>query len=199
MDLSTPAAVPPPRSSRWPLVVAMIAAGAVGLCLCAIVTVGVLSLLGRRVETPTIITATDGQSQLTVPSTWTTQTDLNEVAELQVANLRQEQYVIVLTENKSDFVGVDLDLYADETLAILLESLAINGEPTRRALTVNNKPALQYQVRGTINNLQVVYWITSIEGTHNYYQVAAWTLASKAEQNAPVFEQVVQSFQEVIP
>lgn len=197
MEVAPVSSVPNGRSSRWWILTAVIVAGLVGLLLCVIVGVGILSMLGKRVE-PTVITATDGQSQLTVPGSWKVQDDLNDVAELQVANLLQEQYMIVLTENKADFADVDLAQYSDVTLEILLETVEIDQEPTPTSLTVNGRPAIQYEIRGVIDNMNVVYWMTNVEGTHNYYQIVAWTLASKAEQNGPIFQEVVQSFREVI-
>lgn len=197
MEFSPPSSVPQRSSSRKWIIAAVIGASLVGLLFCLIVGVGVLSLLGKRVE-PTVVTATDGQSQLTVPGSWKVQKDLNDLAEIQVANLLQEQYMIVLTENKSDFEDVDLAQYADGTLGVALESIETDDNPSPKSVTVNGKPAIQYELHGTVDNLKAVYWFTSVEGTDNYYQIVAWTLASKAEKNAPVFEEVVQSFQEVV-
>jgi hypothetical protein len=168
-----------------------------GLAVCGIVGVGMLTLLGQEVE-PSTITATDGQSQITLPVGWSVQKDLHDDAELQAANLRQEQYVIVLTENKADFVDTDLASYADVVLDSFLENVETEDRPTGRSVSINGAKALQYEIRGTVDNIKVVYWLTAVEGSQNYYQVLTWTLASKAEQNAPILQEVAQSFREVV-
>lgn len=197
MEVTPTSSIPQRSSSRRWIIAAAVVAGLVGLLFCLIVGVGVLSLLGKRVE-PTVVTATDGQSQLTVPTGWKVQEDLNEQAEIQVGNLLQEQYMVVLTENKSDFDDVNLEQYADGTLGAVLEMVETDEYPTPRSLTINGKPAIQYELHGTIDNMKAAYWLTNVEGTDNYYQVVAWTLESKAEKNEPVFEEVVQSFREVV-
>lgn len=197
MELNSASSIPRRRSTQWWIIAAGIIAGLVGLLFCLIVGVGILSLLGKRVE-PSVVTATDGQSQLTVPDSWKVRTDLNDVAEIQVANLIQEQYMIVLTENKADFDDVDLDQYADLTLEIALETIVVDEIPAAKSVTINGKRAIQYELHGTVDNMNVVYWITNVEGSHNYYQLLAWTLASKAEQNAPILHQVMHTFQEVV-
>ena len=186
-----------PRRFRWWILAAVIGGVIISLMFCAIVSVGALSLLGRKVTPPAVITATDGQSQLSVPAGWSKHDDLHDDAELQVANPVLEQYMIVLTENKADFVDTDLEDYTE----IVLESVVATAggeEPEPTSLTINGRPAVQYEVHGTVDNMKVVYWLTTVEGTENYYQVLGWTLDSKAEENRPVLQEVVQSFQEVV-
>ncbi len=190
---------PPRRSFPVWLIVVLVVAGLAMLGVCAIVSIGVLTLLGQRVDpTPTVITASDGQSQVTVPASWQTSTELNAAAELQVSNPLQEQYLIVLTESKSDFTEMDLETYTQIVLEGLAENVSGADITGPQSLTLNQQPALQYEVRGTVENLNVVYWLTVVEGTQNYYQVLTWTLASKAEANRPVFQQVIESFQEIV-
>ncbi len=196
MEVSPVPSAQPRRPFRW-WILAIIIVGLMGLAVCGIVGVGMLTLLGQEVE-PSTITATDGQSQITLPVGWSVQKDLHDDAELQAANLRQEQYVIVLTENKADFVDTDLASYADVVLDSFLENVETEDRPTGRSVSINGAKALQYEIRGTVDNIKVVYWLTAVEGSQNYYQVLTWTLASKAEQNAPILQEVAQSFREVV-
>lgn len=185
-----------PRRSRWWILGAVIGAVVLGLIVCVGVGVAVSGWQGQDAE-PTVITSTDGQSQLTVPASWSVQEDLHDDAELEVANLLQEQYVIVLTENKSDFVDTDLDSYSDLVAESVVEAAGAEDIGDATELTINGNAAQQYEVHGTVDNLKVVYWLTTVEGEQNFYQVLAWTLESKAEANEPVFQEVVQSFKEV--
>ena len=196
MDVSPVPAAQAGRPFRWWILGAVLVAGLVSLFLCAIIGFGVLTLLGQEVK-PTVITASDGQSRITIPAGWKSQEDLHDEAEIQVANSRQEQYLIVLTENKADFVDTDLARYGEIVSEALVENAQMSEDPETKSTTINGRPAIQYKISGTVDNLKVVYWLTAVEGVNNYYQVLAWTLASKAEDNAPILQQVVESFEEV--
>lgn len=195
MEMSSPPSVQPRRFRWW--IVAAVIGGLVGLLICAIIGVGVLSLLGRKVE-PSAVTATDGQSKVMMPAGWSVQDELHDDAEIQVANPREEQYMIVLTENKDDFVDTDLQDYAEITLESLAMSAGVDELPEPQSLTINGLPAIQYEISGTVDNMKVVYWLTDVEGTENYYQVLTWTLASQAEDNRAILQKAVESFEEIV-
>ena len=195
--ITQPSAAPSPRRSVPGWAIALLVAGALGaLALCAIVGIGALTLLGRTVE-PTVVTAIDGQSQVTVPGTWKSRDDLNDQAELQVANPAREQYLIVLTEARSDLVGFTLETYAQTVLDNLAVSLDDPTISEARPLTLGGRPAVQYEVRGTVDRIRAVYWLTAVEGSSSYFQVLTWTIESKAEGNAQVLQDVVASFREL--
>src|SRR5580765_1302488 len=93
---STPATPTRRRFPGW-LIGVIIAGSVFALALCAIMVIGVLTLLGQKV-TPTQINSDDGKTQVAVPGTWQKLTNLNDAADLQAGYPRQEQYLIVLTE-----------------------------------------------------------------------------------------------------
>ena len=192
---STPA---PPTRRRFPgWLIAVIAAGSVfALILCAIVVIGVLTLLGQKV-TPTMITSDDNTSQVTVPGTWQKLSNLNDVADLQAGYPRQEQYLIVITESKADMVDMDLEAYTRIILQKLTKNVQSPEVSAPRNLIINGRSAIQYEVRGIVKNLKVAYWLTSVDGAKHFHQVLAWTLVSKVEENRPILQGVVESFHEV--
>ncbi|MEM8530066.1 MAG: hypothetical protein AAGF95_04440 [Chloroflexota bacterium] len=148
-------------------------------------------------ETKTIV-STDGQSQISVPDFWTEETDLNDEAELQAASPLFEQYIIVLTESKTDFEGFDINLqsYAEIVRDNFLDSLGEVSVTDEQSLTINGRDAIQYELRGTVDGLDVVYWMTCVEGNDNYYQILSWTLLEYVDISAPALQEVVESFQE---
>ena len=75
-DLPTTPITAPRRRLSGGLLVAIIAGAVLALGFCAIVVVGVLSLLGHSV-TPTTLVSTDGKSQITAPGTWRKLDNLN--------------------------------------------------------------------------------------------------------------------------
>ena len=148
-------------------------------------------------ETKTIV-STDGQSQIDVPMFWTEETDLNDEAELQAASPLFEQYIIVLTESKLDFEGFDINLqsYSEIVRDNFLDSVGDVSMTDEQSLTINGNNAIQYELRGTVDGLDVVYWMTCVEGNDNYYQILSWTLLEYVDISAPELQEVVESFQE---
>src|SRR5262249_40266154 len=65
-----------------------------------------------------------------------------------------------------------------------------------RTLTIHNRSAIQYEIHGTSKNVRVMYILTCVDGTQNYYEVLAWTVESKADANRAILHQVSESFQE---
>ena len=191
-----PASPPVPRRTfpRWLIVLLVL--GSLGtLAFCAILVVGVLTLLGGKV-TPTVINAIDGKSHVTVPGTWHALTNLNGSAQLQVGNPLQEQYLIALTTNKADITDTDLASYSQQVATDLTSYLVNSTLSAPRSVTIHDRAAIQYEIHGTMKNVQVMYLLTCVDGTQNYYQVLAWTVESKANANRAILQQVSESFQE---
>ena len=61
-----------------------------------------------------VVKSIDGKVQVTVPSSWTESSELNDDAVLEVGNVWDELFLIVILENKRDFISVDLEvLFSD--------------------------------------------------------------------------------------
>ncbi|GGL56375.1 hypothetical protein [Planomonospora parontospora] len=141
-----------------------------------------------------LVKATDGKSEITVPSDWK-KLALLDSAGIQQGNTVKEQYLMVISEDQSAF-DFDLDGYAEAVTAKMRESLTdpVLGEP--RSLFVNGAPARQYELRGKTQGLDIVYWVTFVEGEQNFHQVVAWTLASRSDAHGPLLRQVSATFKE---
>jgi len=157
-----------------------------------------LGLAIFRPPAPYPVLSSDGAFQVTVPGSWTKRSDLHDEAELQVANPQQECYVVVLSEPKSDFQSdLTYHKHSDLTRQMIMESLK-NGKETAgpKEIEINGLKAVQYEIRGVVDNLEVVYLHTTIDGKTRFHQVLAWTLPSKLTANRPVLESVINSFRE---
>jgi hypothetical protein len=130
------------------------------------------------------------------PAGWSVQKDLNDKADLQVANPRAEQYLIVLTENKADLVDMTLEKYIGVTRDGFTAKLTDVKVSEPRTLTINGMSAIQYEISATSQNTRVVYWVTCVEGAKHFHQILAWTLASQADANRELLKQVVETFRE---
>ncbi|MGD1904889.1 MAG: hypothetical protein ACFB0C_02710 [Leptolyngbyaceae cyanobacterium] len=145
----------------------------------------------------TIVTSTNGTVQLTVPDDWQETDELNDVAILQAANPVDEKYVIVIDDTKEDFADATLEQYAEITSEMFLDILTDPNVSEPVSLTINGNSALQQQVEGSIDNINVIYLQTNVETDTHFYQVLTWTLKSRFDEHESIFKAVTESFQEV--
>ena len=139
----------------------------------------------------------DGQIAITLPTGWVQDDELNDRAQLEASNRAGQMYLIVLTQSKAEFRGMQRDTYAEITRGYLtrrLEKSEVSG-PTPVS-QVGGNPAVQYQVRGSLNDIDVLYLHTVVETPTRFAQILAWTPPADFEKNQPTLQQVIQSFQE---
>ncbi|MFQ3627680.1 MAG: hypothetical protein SNJ81_08915 [Cyanobacteriota bacterium] len=139
----------------------------------------------------------DGQTAITLPLGWVKDNELNDRAQLEASNRAEQMYLIVLTQPKAEFRGMQRETYAEITRGYLtrrLEKSEVSG-PTPVS-QVGGNPAVQYQVRGSLNNIDVLYLHTVVETPTRFAQILAWTPPADFEKNQPTLQQVNQSFQE---
>ncbi len=144
---------------------------------------------------PVVVKSTDGQFQVTIPSGWSVQSELNDEADIQAATFRKNSYVVVLSESKADFEDPTIKRHSELTRTALLKS-ATGGRITAgpKEFQINVQPALQYEIRGAINFIKVVYLHTTVDTGQHLHQILAWTLPSGYDGNRAEIESVVNSF-----
>ncbi len=145
------------------------------------------------------IISSDGKIRITAPSTWKTSTELNDKAELQASDSSNQMYLIVLTDPKANYRSMTIDDHSEETLGTLTRSMTSSTKTGPTNMTIDGSPALQYEVRGEIKGLNVVYLHTTVETSKNFHQIVAWTLQTTYDAKKDVLQDVVQSFKETSP
>lgn len=147
---------------------------------------------------PKVVKSKDGKTQLTVPSTWIEDPTSNPAASLQVVNALSGMYAAIITEGRQDFSKT---LTLDKVTELIREQQGkrIEGAQFTEPVptTINGHPAMQYEVRGTIQNVNLAYLNTVVETPDNYHQILTWTLQSKFDANKPTLAEVAQSFKEM--
>lgn len=161
------------------------------------------SLAGRikkeveKSQTPQVFTSTDNICQVTVPGNWKNLPELHEDAIIKAGNLFGEQYLIIIRENKEDF-GKNFTL--DNITEISRDNFKSAATDTFLSepisVKINGYPAKQFETSGEVENLKVKYIYSIVETPNNYYQIIAWTLNSKYDQNKSIFLDVMNSFKE---
>lgn len=144
----------------------------------------------------TAISANDGKSEIRIPSDWSKRTDLNEEAAIQAANPLTEEYLVVISESKVDFVDMTLEKYADLCLDKMKNSMKNPSPPTMENIEIGGRPALQYELTGTIDLVNIGYVVTYVEGENGFHQVIAWTMKSKLASKKQKLKDVVKTFKE---
>jgi hypothetical protein len=144
-----------------------------------------------------VLTSPDGTRQITLPKGWKETRKLHEKADLQGADPANETYAFVLSEKKESFRDMTLRRYSDVTREAFAKTLANATMTGPKELTINGNAAIQYEIRGATQNLDIVYLHTIVETKRFYNQVMAWTLKSQWDKNERPLRDTVESFKEV--
>jgi hypothetical protein len=116
-------------------------------------------------------------------------------------NAQIEGYVELISESKEDIADANIAEYAEHVLK-LEESqgkLTDRQVSEARKLEVNGMPAVQYEVRGTLNKLKFVYLKTFVETPHRWNQVMCWTFPSHWNDCQADFKSIYESLREIEP
>ncbi|MEW6026573.1 MAG: hypothetical protein AB1599_04695 [Planctomycetota bacterium] len=156
------------------------------------------AFLSAAAKEPVTITSDDGSAQITAPGNWKKRTDLHDDAMLQAADIVGENYIVVLPDSKADLEdGMNINGHSDITRSSIMENIKDCKQTAGPVmLTINGRPAVQYELRGVVSGVKIVYLHTTTDGNDKFYQILAWTMPSSYQKNKPVLESVVNSFKE---
>ena len=142
-----------------------------------------------------IVKPGDIQVQVTIPPDWTELSELNDDAVLEVGSVWNDLFLIVIPDNKSDNIDIDLGYYSQIVIERLVSELESAEKSQPLELLIHNNRAIQCEIRATVEDSHVAYLHTSVEDSQNYYQVIAWTMSSQFDNKESVLQEVIQSFQ----
>jgi rubredoxin/bifunctional DNA-binding transcriptional regulator/antitoxin component of YhaV-PrlF toxin-antitoxin module len=144
---------------------------------------------------PTVLTSSDGQCQITIPAGWKEARNLNPRAALQAAKSLDDLYIFVIARSRKDF-KMALDRFTDLTRSDYAGVVTSPQFTRPDSTTVNGQAAMQYEVRGIVNGTKVAYLNTTIMTEKNLYQVVAYTLDSKFDKNKHALDEVTKTLRE---
>ncbi len=144
------------------------------------------------------VTSSDGQLQLTVPSSFKETKNLNDVANLQLMNVAKEQYTVTIYESKIDLSDdFTLDDYLDiikQNMSSSMDSPDFSDVETK---TIGGIDARQYTLSGEIDKIKLKYLVTLLETDKGFYQIISWSLPSRFDDALEVFQKTADSFKEL--
>ncbi len=135
-------------------------------------------------------------ARITVPDGWVVAgSDRRGSADIYTTNPSQDLYAAVLSEGVSVLNQFDLENNAEQYRWMIKEDLdRFEGESPTSLTSLNGKPAVQYEIRGTVEGQPVVYLHTTVKGRDNYYQIVGWTTESQYRSSKGTLESIIQSF-----
>ena len=186
------------KSKGW--IVATIIAGTVSL-----VMVGVVAVYGVRFgskalkeqQAVQVFTTTDGLATVTGAPGWRVLDLESGDATLSIGSLAAEEYLLVISELKSDFeVDFTLSDFAEIASQQTIDTVKepVSGELMEK--TIQGLSAYEREVSGTIEGTDVSYVNHYVEGREHFYQVMAWTLTNRKERAFPRLRAAADSFTE---
>lgn len=181
-----------------------------GLMLFLLLTTGLSGCLffgGRDDQTPSENQIADGPTdlenaatgvQITVPDGWRIAREgLRRNADIYAVYPSRDLYAMVLSERAAVLSQFDLEDNATQYRRLIRSELDdYEGEDRLGTSSVDGKPAVQYEIRGRVDGVPVVYLHTTIKGADSYYQVVGWTTEDGYEANEEVLKAIAQSFRE---
>lgn len=144
----------------------------------------------------------DNQYTLTVPDYLHPCSGLHKKASLQLQNLDDDLYVIVIDEKKitlRDFdVNYSLKTYFDNVIqqpfVKNIKYPVINKYP--KEIKIAGNKALMSTIKGLVNNRLVFYKFAIIETPNYFYQIIIWTRDDKKEKLENEMQKIIESFRE---
>lgn len=152
---------------------------------------------GGKDETTKRLISSTGAFEMKVPESWQQASNLNDVAVLQAANRTAEAYALLIADPKGPFEGIPLQDFADAQVKKFQESLASPQDSGPEKVTIDGKQALQFQIEGTAEDVEVVYLYTFIETDDNFLKVLTWSLAENFDDNKNKLADVTSSVRQL--
>ena len=140
------------------------------------------------------ITSDDGKLKVTASGFWVKTSDLNKQASLQVANKSNDMYLIVFTDAKSVVGDMTLDRRHQTTRDRKLQSMENASATQAASLTIDGRAALQDEVSGTQQRINLVFLHTTVDDGDYFQQIVAWTTRSRWPKQNQELREMTRSF-----
>jgi len=141
-----------------------------------------------------LIEAPDRSSQVVLPKGWEPAPDLNPQAQIQAANPEQQMYLVVRSQPKADLDSLTKEAFSEQARQNLVDQLTQVEQqgPSDRITQVAGFPAVQYEIRGALNDIGVVYLHTTVETPDAFTQILTWTSPADFARNEAAMQELIQ-------
>jgi len=140
------------------------------------------------------ITSEDGKLKVTTSGFWVKTSELNKGARLQVANKSKDMYLMVFTDAKSAVEGMTLEQRHQTARDRKLQSMQNASATQTVPLTIDGHAALQDEVSGTQQRINLVFLHTTVDDGDYFQQIVAWTTKSRWPKQNQELREMTGSF-----
>ena len=128
------------------------------------------------------------------PDTWK-ETELNDIAILEMSRVAKEQYMIVIEEDGSnlnnDFTLGDYTEIIKNNMTGAVEDAEVS---TLSDVTIDGRlTTKQFELSGSVQKIKVKYLVTCMKNDNTFYQFISWSTQSKYAEAKPVFESILKT------
>jgi hypothetical protein len=152
-----------------------------------------------------------GNYSMDIPDFMKSTTALNDEASLQYNNLFKEKYVIVIDEDKAEFIDVFKELgeydesksvienYSDLQISYFKEAGGVIRESKLISKDINGMPSRQIAIDANVQGVDesISYWLGYVEGKESMYSIMAWTLESRKDDFEKEANTMIRSLKEL--
>ena len=152
-----------------------------------------------------------GLYEISVPKYMKEVSHLNVDASMQFRNDSIKTYLVIIDEDKSDFVEAYEELGAyDSSLSTIgnyrkvqidyfIKKMTVIGPTATKKLTIDGMDAEQVEFTGRVADVDsdIFYMMTFVEGRNDVYMIMTWTLGNSEETYKKTFYKMVDSFREL--
>jgi len=151
----------------------------------------------RESAIPKDFTTSDGVAVVTGGPHWRDLGIGSDDASLGIGNPVREEYLVVVSEAKSDFPdGYTLRQFADLAGGLALAGMEDASVEEFREVAVNGLAGLRREVTGRGDGDRVFFLNTYVEGRAHFHQVMVWTLAERRDRARAALAAAADSFRE---
>jgi hypothetical protein len=140
------------------------------------------------------ISAEAGRIKVTVSGMWVKMPELNKEAALQVGYKDKAMYLIVLSEEKSDFPNLTLENHHQITRDRMLQKMKNASASESVPLTIDGHPAMQDELSGTTDGTNVVFLHITVDDGDHFQQILAWTPKSLWQRQNELLREITRTF-----
>ena len=164
-----------------------------------VVALGILTLAACATPTPrkaSTVYSDDGVSELIAPDTWRTRPNLGRSGTIRLGDDAASNYLLVNSYFPHEVKASPFPQFAERVSVTLMKRLGAGKISAPRHLSVNGRPAVEYEVSGKSGDLPLVYLSTVVDGQQARHHLVAWTLAERYSANRGAMREVAASFRE---
>lgn len=151
----------------------------------------------RTVDDSNQLIAEAEDVQVILPQDWqeAPENSLHDSADLYAENEADDLFLVVVGEPQSAIQTGSEDLIAYRYRQLITQALDDyeNPRPTQ-ADAVGGYPTIQYEIRGTLDDNEIVYLHTTVFVEDMVYQVVGWTTESAYADHQDELQEVISSF-----